>query len=65
MSIPYKLDILKVKSVNDLETSENILVDEYAGLKRLEDSEVEKCLGDLNLLMDQTQRIFWQGRQRE
>ena len=42
-----ELDNWKVKNVEDIETGEKTLNDEFDGPKRLEESEVEKYLGDL------------------
>ena len=42
-----ELDNWKVKNVVDIETGEKTLNDEFNGPRRLEESEVEKYLGDL------------------
>ena len=42
-----ELDDWKVKNVKDVNTGENELVDEYVGLSKLEESSMEKYLGDL------------------
>ena len=56
-----ELDDWKVKNVLDIETGEKTLSDEYDGPRKLEESEVEKYLGDLISNDGSDTRTSWLG----